>query len=237
MELSFTRLRVYLECPFKYKLMFADGKRIPPTPASSLGLSLHKALEAFHRGGGEELAELLDCYERSWFDGGFADEETRRLWRLKGRRILEKYFEAERGRRTELEGLEREFIYPLGRHTVRGMIDRIDRHLDGSIELIDYKTQFDAAFEAPAEKSLQLRFYALGARECFALEPSALTVHYLASGRRASAPYDPAGEEDLKRLILETADRIEAAEFAPAASFCPRCGFRLSCPHSAARGA
>ena len=236
MELSFTRLRVFLECPWKYKLMFAQGQRIAPTPASSLGISLHKALEAFHRAGGGDLQDLLACYERSWFDGAFADDETRRLWRLKGRRILERYVEAERERRTEIEGLEREFIYPLDRHTVRGMIDRIDRHPDGAIEIIDYKTQFDADFEEPAEKSLQLRFYALGARECFAWTPAIITVHYLASGHRASSPYDPSGEEELKRLILETADRIAAAHFKPDTSFCPRCGFRKSCPMSAAKG-
>lgn len=233
MEISFTRLRVYLECPWKYKLLFVDGRRIPPRPQSSLGVTLHRALERFQRSGGGDWEELLSCYEAQWLGSGYPDRETAQQWRRRGERILRQWLEQEEARRCEVVGVEREFVFPLGRHTVRGMIDRIDRLPDGTLEVVDYKAQFglgpgDPPPPSPAQ-NLQLRFYALGAREALNLPVGSLAVHYLAAGRRESAPYDPSGEGALKETILRTADAIERGVFAPDTRFCPRCDFRDSC--------
>lgn len=235
MEISFTRLRVYLECPWKYKLMFVDGRKIPPTPESSLGVSIHRALECFHRKGEEDKAALAACYERWWLKEGFPDPETERRFLAKGRRILDRYLEDEKSRRSQVLFVEREFAYPLGRHVVRGMIDRMDRLPDGREELIEYKSQLSPESEDRVRDSLQLRFYALGARESLALNPELLTVRYLAAGESVTAAYDPSREEELKGLILRAADRIERGDFPPDASFCPRCGFKASCPYSSVR--
>lgn len=238
MEISFTRFRVYLECPWKYKLLFVDGRRIPLSPASSLGVSLHRALERYHRERRGELRELLDCLDHEWLHAGYPDAETKLKWHGRARRILERYHEGELERRSEIVGVEREFVYPLGRHEVRGMIDRIDRQPDGRFEVIDYKTAVDVRGDSlpasPAEH-LQLRFYALGARECLAVSPAILTLHYLAAGRRDSAPYDPAGEEELKETIAGVASRIEAGRWSPDTGFCPRCDFRRACAFSVAK--
>lgn len=235
MEISFTQFRVYQECPWKYKLLFMDGRRISLHPASSLGLSLHRALERFHRGQGGELSGLLECYEEAWIPAGYPDAETSRQWREKGRRILAKYFEGEASRRTMVVGVEKEFAYPLGRHMVRGMVDRVDLHPDGRHEVIDYKTRLEFEKKSPIPEELQLRFYALGLRECLAIEPALLTVHYLAAARRQTSAYEASGEEALKALILQTADAIEARDFKPKTSFCPHCDFRGDCVFSVAR--
>lgn len=227
MEISFTRLRIFLECPWKYKLLFKDGEHIPPSPAASLGLSLHRTLEEYHRGGPEELDRLLALFWRHWLDQGFQDPAQREEWREKGRKILGRHFEAERSRRARIVGVEKEFIYELGGHKVRGMIDRIDMHPDGRCELIDYKT--GAPQSGAIAGDLQMRFYALGAREGLGLDLGILTFRYLASGKIVSAPYDRAGEEDLKDVIRKAADAIEVGEFKADTSFCPRCGSKGIC--------
>lgn len=235
MEISFTRFRVYSECPWKYKLAFIDWKKVPLTPPSSLGLSLHRALECFHRSRINELDKLLDCYEKRWIGGGYGDEEEKSRYFEKGVKILKKYFIQEQERRTQIEGIEREFIYPLGRHTARGMIDRMDKLPDGGIEIIDYKTQLDSDETSPIDRTLQLRFYALGVRESLGIKPALLTIHYLSSGKRESSPYDDSREEELKGLIERAADRIEAGDFAPDTSYCARCDYRRTCTHSITR--
>ncbi len=242
MEISFTRYRLYRECPWKYKLFFVEGRRIAPTPASALGLSLHRALERFHRGGDGSLESLLEALDDEWLPSAFSGEKDPESWRKKAARILARYHESEEQRRSAILGVEREFVFPLGRHTVRGMIDRIDRLPDGKVQLIDYKTQlaFGPADEPPAQplgENAQLRFYALGARESLALAPDLIAVHYLAAGRVESAPYDASGEEALKADIAGVADAIEAGKWAPETSFCPRCDFRNSCAYSVARKA
>lgn len=235
MEISFTRLRVYLECPWKYKLHFAQGQKIAATPASSLGLSLHRALESFFLGGEGGLENLLECFDRQWLSDGYPDTDAQARWREKGRRILSRYFENSSSRRTKILGVEKEFVYALGRHTVRGMIDRIDLHPDGRRELIDYKTQLKKKQVPPggAGGDLQLRFYALGAREGLGFKPDLLTVQYLAQGREESVAYDDSGEARLKELIASCADRIEAGDFGPDTGFCPRCAFQKTCAFAA----
>lgn len=230
MEISFTQFRIYRECPFKYKLKFVDRKQIPLTPSSSLGSSLHKALERFHRGGGGEREDLMKAYDQSFLAMGYADAKTREEWHQKGRRILDRYWKEEQERRTEVLGAEREFLWPLGTHQVRGMVDRVDRRPDGTIEVIDYKTRLEGEKPEDPAQSLQLRFYALGVKESLAWNPQWLTIHYLASGQRVSAAYDPSGEDELKAWIEAAADAIEAGSAKPDTSFCPRCDYRDSCP-------
>lgn len=238
MELSFSRYRVYKECPWKYKLQFEDRKRAPLDPPSSLGVSLHRALERFHRAHATGKEELLEAYEGEFLRSGYPDAATRDQWFEKGRRVLEKYFEAEQARRSEVLGSEREFVYPLGRHTVRGMVDRIDKRPTGQIELIDYKTRFEigGGDPLPAEVSdLQLRFYALGVKECFGYQPSLLTIHYLAAGKTETKEYDPSGEDELKKDLVRVADLIERRQWPPDTSFCPRCVYRQDCAYSVAK--
>lgn len=235
MEISFTRYRVYRECPWKYKLHFVDGRRIPMTPKSSFGLSLHRALEAWLRGGERSLDSLLDALRSQWLVSGYPDEETERRWCAKGERALTAFFHQEESRRTRTIGVEKEFIWTLGPHQVRGMIDRIDQSPDGAYELVDYKTGSEAPTPEQVQKDVQMRFYALGARRGLGLTPSLLTVDCVSVGERVTASYDPAGEEALAADVRAAASGIEVGSFAPDTSFCPRCDFRKDCQYSTAK--
>lgn len=207
MEISWTQLRVYQECPRKYRLIFLEGKRLPFDPPSSLGASLHRALESYHRGEGE----LLERYDRLFVGGGYPDEPTKARWRKKGRRMLERYLVREQDRRSKVLHVEYEFTRPVGRHVARGMIDRVDALPDGGVELIDYKTD---RFGDPRP---QLRFYALGAA---ALDPRRLTVHYLASDELESFPAEPYDAGEVERV----AGLIEAERFdCPTGAACDFC--------------
>lgn len=214
MEISWTQLRVYGECPRKYRLIFLEGKRIPLDPPSSLGASLHRALESYHRGEGE----LLERYDRLFVGGGYPDEETKKRWLKKGRRMLEKYLERDADRRTKVLYSEYEFSRPLGRHSVRGMIDRVDELPEGGHELIDYKTWKPDSAEGRRRGEAQMRFYALGAGT--ALRPKALTFHYLAEDQVESFEAKPCDEGE----VLGVADLIEAEKFdCPSGASCPQC--------------
>lgn len=236
-ELSYSQVRTYLDCPWLYKLRYEDGWRTAWTPASSLGVSIHRALERFHRlepPAGE--SELSDAYEAGWLGEGYASASEQMEWHAKGGEILRAYWAAESGRPARIVAVEREFAFPLEAHTVRGMIDRIDRRPDGSIEIIDYKTHLDLVAEDEVARDLQLRTYALGARECLGLEPAWLTLYYVAAGRRISVPYDPSGEAEVRELFARIADLISHGKsFTPDTTHCPSCPLRLRCAYSTAK--
>lgn len=235
MEISFTRWRVYRECPWKYKLLFVDGRRIAPTAKSSFGLSVHRAIEDWRRAGDDSLEALLESLDAQWDDRGYADEDEETRWRRKAERALTRWHAEECSRRAKVVASEKEFVWALGSHQARGMIDRIEQRPDGAYELVDYKTG-DAPKAEQVAADRQLRFYALGARRGLGLPPAWLTVDAVAAGERVSAPYDGQGEEALAADIMKAAADIEAGAFAPDTAFCPRCDFRASCAYSAAKG-
>jgi len=155
-------------------------------------------------------------------------------WHLKGEEILKTYWECESKSASRIVAVEREFVFPLENHKVRGKIDRIDQRPDGSYEVVDYKTHLDVASEEATAADLQLRIYALAARQSLKLEPAWLSFYYVAAGKKVTAAYDASGESELKVLLHRVANEISSErELEPDQTFCPKCDFRTSCPRSA----
>jgi ATP-dependent helicase/nuclease subunit B len=156
-KLSVTALRDYLACPFRFYLKHV--LRMEPVDltkteldARDFGTLLHAALQVI--GEDEELrgcadeAELRDAllaeFERS-VRARFGKELTLPLvvqfesarQRLRAAAAVQAR-EAAAGWR--IERVEWSFALPLGGLTVRGKIDRVDRHADGSVRVLDYKS-------------------------------------------------------------------------------------------------
>ncbi len=236
MEISFTRYRIYRECPWKYKLLFVDGRQIPLTPKSSYGLSMHRALEAWLSGGELSLGTLLAALRSRWLSTGYPDEDSEARAYSKAERALTRFYGEEESRRARTICVEKEFFFASGAHQVRGKIDRVDQGPDGAYEIVDYKTGPGVPTAEQVEKDVQMRFYALGAQRGLHLpRPETLTVDCVTVGERVSAPYDAAGEDALDADIRAAASGIEAAVFSPDTRYCPRCDFRKECPYSAAK--
>ncbi|MFH1723251.1 MAG: PD-(D/E)XK nuclease family protein [Elusimicrobiota bacterium] len=235
-DISYSQIRAYLDCPWQYRLRYVSFLRARLTAPAALGLSIHHALEAFHREAGSRWERLLECYDENWVHSGFTTAPEQMEWYRKGEAILKTYFDGEAARRSEIVAVEREFLLPLGAHTLHGTIDRIDRRPDGDHEVIDYKTHLDIQTEAQAADDLQLGIYGLGADESLAIDPRWLTLYYVAADRRVSVPYDPDRNELIEALIMRVADlAARGRAFAPDTSFCARCGFRERCAHSVAK--
>ena len=235
-EISYSQIRAFLDCPWLYHLRYEKRWRSAPTPASALGQTIHRALEAFHAEGPSSDARLLELYEDSWVNPpGVAASEVLAL-HARGTDILRRYWAQEKDSKAAVEFVEREFMAPLGPHTVRGIVDRVDRRPDGTLEVVDYKTHLEVGTESGAAEDLQLRLYAWGLRACWGLEAGWLSWRYVAAGKTVTTAYDPAGEDELEAFLGRVADIIAAAKtYAPALSHCPRCDFRLRCEMSPLR--
>ena len=166
--LSASDIDTYRICPLKYK--FARVFRIPqePTIHQRFGIALHQVLERFHAEGGGPLSRLMELFEVSWRRSGFGGSDDEQQFRERAVDALERYWRLDRESDSEPVWFERSFAFQLGPHLLRGRVDRVDRHPDGSYELIDYKTG-QAKTEEELREDVQLSLYQMGARESWRL--------------------------------------------------------------------
>jgi DNA helicase-2/ATP-dependent DNA helicase PcrA len=229
--LSASDIDTYRICPLKYK--FARVFRIPqePTINQRFGIVMHQVLERFHAQPGASLDTLMGLFEASWRRSGFGDSDDERQFRERAVAALERYWRADRESDAEPVWFERSFAFRMGPHLLRGRVDRVDRHPDGSYELIDYKTG-KAKTETELREDVQLSLYQMGARASWRLETSAQSYFYVMSGEKVPVEHS---EEELDRVrttVAEIADGIQAQDFEPKPSpeICSFCDYRIVCP-------
>ena len=230
-ELNFSKIKTYKECPLLYKYKYIDGKREGLVPASSLGVSIHRALEAYHASSNDP-SELLNYYDDCWLGAGYSSAGEQMEWYLKGKKMMEDYAQAEYERKTTVDSTEREFIFEYEGWTLRGKIDRIDKHPYGTCEVIDYKTGTDVDLSAPITDSLQLGIYSVGARRAWNMQKGKVTYYFTAFNQTQSAPFEAFDEQKILDIFIETGKKIEAQDFTPNTAHCSECAFKHECASS-----
>ncbi|MEV4420207.1 ATP-dependent DNA helicase [Patulibacter sp. NPDC049589] len=224
-------LFVYGSCPLRYK--FNRVLRIPQqsTVAQRFGIVVHQVLERWHGRGGTELDELQELLSASWRRSGLqgvADEA--RLW-SRAQDSMARYHARTTAEDSETVWLERGFEFRLGDHTLRGRVDRVDRHPDGAYELVDYKTGRPRTPEQLRD-DVQLQLYAVAAVDAWGLEAPRQSYHYILDD--VKTPLEAEGGERDK--ITSTVERVGAAILAqdfeptPAYETCAMCDYQLTCP-------
>jgi DNA helicase-2/ATP-dependent DNA helicase PcrA len=225
--LSASDIDTYRLCPLKYK--FARVFRIPqePTIHQRFGIVIHQVLERWHQSGGD----LIELFEVAWRRNGFGDSDDEQQFRARALVALRRYADQDRASDAEPVWFERSFAFRLGPHLLRGRVDRVDRHPDGTYELIDYKTG-KAKSEEDLREDVQLSLYQMGARESWRLKTSAQSYMYVLTGEKVPVEHS---EEELARVretVAEIAEGIRAQDFDPKPSrdVCSFCDYRIICP-------
>ncbi|MGA2090525.1 MAG: PD-(D/E)XK nuclease family protein [Endomicrobiales bacterium] len=228
-DISYSRINAYEFCPVKYRTIYCDKKYVPPTPAISLGQTIHKTLEQYCQKKGTTLEQLIEAYDLCWVNEGFSTPQQTLEFYEKGQHMLERYFETNHESPSEIVFLEKHFGFNLGRNKLMGIIDRVDKYPDGTYEVIDYKTHSELWDQSRVDADLQLSIYAMAFNELFGFMPHRLMYYFLA--------------HDVKRFTTRTEQQIDAArtrvdtvarlivheDFTPKTENCYRCDFRKTC--------
>ncbi|HEX6654248.1 MAG TPA: ATP-dependent DNA helicase [Thermoleophilaceae bacterium] len=231
--LSASDIDTYRICPLKYK--FARVFRIPqePTIHQRFGIVLHQVLERFHAQPKEarSLESLMELFHTSWRRSGFGDSDDELQFRERATQALRAYWERDRESKSEAVWFERSFAFKIGPHLLRGRVDRVDRHPDGTFELIDYKTG-RAKTEQELKEDIQLSVYQMGARESWGLETSAQSYFYVLTGERVPVEHSEEELERVRATVSEIAGGILKQRFEPTPSpdVCRFCDYRIICP-------
>lgn len=256
---SFTQLKAYSTCPLQYK--YAHILRIPVRGRAtfSFGKTIHATLQQFFElvksqalanqqdlfaKGNENLdlgkikvteKDLLDIYEKNWINDWYDDKSEHDKYKKKGREALKKFFADWEKEKIIPEYLEKGFNFKIENYTIRGVIDRIDKHKDGGWEIIDYKTG-KSKEKVDNDNKMQLLIYQLAAREVFGQEPKLLTFYYIEDGKKVQFL---GSEQDLRKVkedILRIIEKIKSGDFSatPSPHVCKYCDFKDICDFSQA---
>ncbi|WP_320668866.1 ATP-dependent DNA helicase [Patulibacter defluvii] len=229
--LSAGDLSTYRACPLRYK--FARVLRIPqqPTVAQRFGIVVHQVLERWHAQGGTQLGELQGLLAAGWRRSGLigvADEQ--RLWG-RAQEAMVRYHARNEAEASSPIWLERSFEFQLGDHTLRGRVDRVDRHPDGVYELVDYKTGRPRTAEE-LRTDVQLQLYAVAAQDAWGLDAPRQSYHYVLDDEKVPLETEGAERDRIGVTVAEVASGVLAQEFEPTPSYetCAMCDYRLTCP-------
>jgi DNA helicase-2/ATP-dependent DNA helicase PcrA len=229
--LSASDIDTYRTCPLKYK--FARVFRIPsePTLNQRFGIFVHQVLERYHQADVRNLDQLVGLMDAGWRRGGFGTSEEERQLRGKADAALRRYHERFEQSDARPVWFERGFQFRMGRHTLRGRVDRVDELPDGGYELIDYKTGRPKTV-AQLREDVQLSLYAVGAREAWDLEASRQSYLYVLDDEKVPVPQEDIDRDWIADTVAEVAEGISSQGFEPTPSYaaCSICDYRIVCP-------
>jgi putative RecB family exonuclease len=233
-RLSYSSISTYELCPLQYKFRYVDAKPGRRTPALGFGETLHEALRRFHAQPvpvAPKLERLLGFLDEAWDSTAYRNEQEERAYRNHAQEVLISYHRDNAPNFRVPVALEQRFQIDVDGVKVSGVIDRMDRHPDGSYEIVDYKTSRRLPPRKYVESDLQLSIYYLAAWEVWGILPERLTLYFLLPAQPMTVTR---GRDDLlatRARIAEVAAGIRAGSFAPKENrLCDWCDYQANCP-------
>jgi putative RecB family exonuclease len=166
-------------------------------------------------------ADLGSVHEQGWLDDA--------------RRMLRNYFRLEDPRTLQASRLEWRVEYELPEIQLRGIIDRLEEHTDGSWVLTDYKTGRVPGEARELSAFFGLRFYALVCWRAFGIIPREIRLVYLADPSVLTLnPHENmllAFERQIQALARAINRALTTGDWRPRPSpFCMSCSYHALCP-------
>ncbi len=247
-QFSFSRLKSFDHCPFKYKLRYLKGlKEAFRSIESYLGNTVHDVLEwmyvARRDGSSPDITAVLEHFDEQWRQEWPEDLAVVRssdgpdsYFRL-GREMLERFFnEVYVQDRSETLELEQRCTARLSERVVfTGFADRVGRTTAGTLFVVDYKTSKRAGDPSEFSEGLQALLYAACALDRHGEDSALAGYHYIRLGTSNWHDVDRDRARQVLNRFLHLAEAtLDATEFpAQPGVLCAWCGFNHICTFAA----
>jgi putative RecB family exonuclease len=244
-SISPSSISQFQSCPLAFRFAYIERLPQAPSPAASKGTLVHRALELLmHRDPTERtvdaaLADLADARVELADDPEFAglelDDAAWGEFHAEAEALVRRYFDLEDPTAVEPIGLELKLEATVGRATVRGIIDRLERDREGRLVVSDYKTGRAPHPNYQAQRMAGVNLYALMVAEHFGELPARVQLLHLQEPVAIVAHTSEQQARGVERKTEAVWDAIGTAcqrgEFRPRVSkLCDWCSFREFCP-------
>lgn len=223
-DLSFTALENYNNCPFRYKLANQIGFSVSEKQEIDEGIFVHKALEIINKEiinnnndyiGDEKVIKIItDLFAKS---NENLKEEDPVEYEKQLNEIIENviYYFNNYGKDIKVLDSEYPFYLKDQHYALKGVVDLI-YEVDGNLGIIDYKnTKMEGKYKDKFKKQLQLYVLALRDQnqEYEGKEISKLQVYAIKSKKMLDIEIDEAYIDKLKAELERVAQNIHKGEF------------------------
>lgn len=243
--LSPSRAGDFKTCPQLFKFRAIDRLPEPTSVYQARGTTAHLALQRlFDDVAVERTPErLFDLFRQAWtevrneeeFESLFDDVEAERAWGVESLKLLSNYFTIEDPKSFDPADRELDMLEDLDGIVIRGILDRIDRDVDGGLVITDYKTG-----KAPPERYalsafFALKIYALLIRNRSGETPKELRLLYLNGPTLYRLPIDDSQLDAMDgqlRALWAAINRALSTDRFPTRTgrLCDWCSFQEICP-------
>jgi len=218
-----------------YKLQYVDRLKRKEKWYFSFGTTMHECAEQFFKVKAPpcpSLEELLQIYEQKWIPDGYESPEEAVRYKEYGKDILKKFWEIHAPGFRLPVAAEFQFYLDVAGFKVMGYIDRVDKLESGGLEITDYKTNQELFTADYVDNNLQLTIYQMAAEQAWRLPVEKLSLYHLRTNTPCyTMPRGKTQIEEAKRLVIDTAEKIQRGEFpATENQYCP-CDFPQYCPY------
>jgi len=246
---SHSRLSSFEDCPRKFHFRYV--LQMPQETEgieAFVGKRVHEVLERLYVFVGRDqvpsLPKVIARYH-ALFDEHFDADRVRIVksgvdvehYRRLGAECLSNYYRWAYPFDSDVTlGVEQRVVFELDAdrpYKIQGIIDRISRAPDGTIEIHDYKTGAYVPSQKKLDEDRQLALYQIGvAREHGEDAPIRLVWHFVAKKRVCTSTRTPEQLDALRRDTIALIERIEAETEFPTRknTLCDWCEFKAHCP-------
>jgi len=253
MRTSYSSIECFRNCPLKYKYQNIDKIKAPKNIDALFGSSIHNSLKFMFQRGPlyPTLDQIIDFFRTVWeqkklpMDAEALDSSAETVYYKEGISLLEKFYKNNPPWNYNVVDMESRFEFEIDdpktgeKHTLSGIMDRIDKNADGGFEIIDYKTKRKMPGQKEIDNDLQMSIYQLGlVKKWPHIDASKikLSFYFLKHGEKISTSRTMEQTEETKNFILDTIRDInekikDGNNFPPTPSpLCDWCEYRQMCP-------
>ena len=239
-QLSFTSLQNYQECPLKFRLANDFGLKTSEPRRISDGIFIHKAFEVINKKikdndnvyiGDEEVKSIVaNLFYKSKLEDNPDEDKEFKLARITDD-IL--YYYNNDGKDLKILDCEVPFYIKKKNYSLNGVIDLIYETENGNIGILDYKNT-KSGNSYISKYTDQLYTYILGLSDenhrYAGHEIEELNIYAIKSKKTIPIPINPIEIEELAKDIESTAQNIDETKFSSAkGKHCDKCQYSVIC--------
>jgi putative RecB family exonuclease len=244
-SLSPSRVESFTSCPLAFRFSSIERLPEPPSPHTTKGTLVHRALElllarapaertppAAHQDLDRAVEELREDPDFAHLDLTHEEEAE---FVADAHVLVDAYLALEDPTSVRPIGLELQLEAQVGGLLMRGIIDRLEEDAGGELVVTDYKTGRSPAVQYEQGRLGGVHFYAYLCEQALGRRPSIIRLMYLRDGiiiearpTERSVRFLPKRTEAVWRAIARA---CETGDFKPRPGrLCPLCSFQDWCP-------